>query len=78
MDFEPRYTPEQEQFRREVRQWLEENVPQDIVHPADPADLTWEQYQMRRDLGRKLGARAGSGPPLRRSSAGVGWKWTTP
>ena len=63
MDFEPRYTPEQEQFRREVREWLEENVPQDIVHPADPADLTWEQYQMRRDLGRKLGAR--------------GWLWPT-
>ena len=63
MDFESRYTPEQEQFRQEVREWLEENVPRDIVHPADPADLTWEQYQMRRDLGRKLGAR--------------GWLWPT-
>ena len=63
MDFEPRYTPEQEQFRREVREWLEENVPQDIFHPADPADLTWEQYQLRRDLGRKLGAK--------------GWLWPT-
>ncbi len=63
MDFEPRYTPEQEQFRHEVRGWLEENVPQDIFHPADPADLTWEQYQLRRDLGRKLGAK--------------GWLWPT-
>ena len=33
------------------------------MHPADPADLTWEQYQLRRELGRKLGAR--------------GWLWPT-
>ncbi len=63
MDFEPKYTEEQEQFRQEVRGWLEENVPKEIFHPADPADLTWEQYQLRRDLGRKLGAK--------------GWLWPT-
>ena len=45
MDFEPRYTPEQEEFRREVNGWLKENVPDGIHHPADPADLTWDQYQ---------------------------------
>ena len=37
MDFEPRYTPEQEEFRREVNVWLKENVPAGIVHPADPS-----------------------------------------
>ena len=63
MDFEPRYTPEQEEFRREVNVWLKENVPAGIVHPADPIDLTWEQYQLRRDLGRSLGAK--------------GWLWPT-
>ncbi len=63
MDFEPSYTPEQQAFRREVNAWLKNNVPEGIVHPADPADLTWEQYQLRRDLGRKLGAR--------------GWLWPT-
>ena len=63
MDFEPRYTPEQEEFRREVNAWLKDNVPDGIDHPADPADLTWEQYQLRRDLGRKLGDK--------------GWLWPT-
>ena len=63
MDFEPRYTPEQEEFRREVSAWLREHVPAGVEHPADPADLTWEQYQLRRELGRKLGDK--------------GWLWPT-
>ena len=63
MDFEPRYTEEQEQFRQQVKTWLKENVPDGIVHPADPIDLTWDQYQLRRDLGRRLGAK--------------GWLWPT-
>ena len=63
MDFEVQYTAEQEEFRSEVRQWLEENVPKDLEEPADSADLSYEQYQKRRDLGGKLGAR--------------GWLWPT-
>ncbi len=63
MDFEPRYTQEQEEFRQEVRAWLQDNVPAGIEHPADSTDLTWEQYQLRRDLGYKLGER--------------GWLWPT-
>ncbi len=63
MDFEPTYTKEQENFRLEVRAWLTENVPSGIVHPPDPIDLTYEQYQLRRDLGRKLGEK--------------GWLWPT-
>ena len=63
MDFEPTYTPEQEEFRREVTAWLKEHVPSGMEHPADPADLTWDQYQLRRDLGRKLGDK--------------GWLWPT-
>ncbi|MCI0810939.1 MAG: acyl-CoA dehydrogenase family protein, partial [Chloroflexi bacterium] len=63
MDFEPRYTPEQEEFRQEVKAWMKDNVPSGIVHPADPIDLTEEQYQMRRDFGRRLGAK--------------GWLWAT-
>ena len=57
MDFEPTYTKEQEQFRGEVREWLKQNVPSDLAHPPDSADLTYEQYQLRRDLGRKLGSK---------------------
>ena len=63
MDFEPRYTPEQEEFRREVNAWLKQQVPDGMEHPADPADLTWDQYQLRRELGRKLGDK--------------GWLWPT-
>ena len=63
MDFEPTYTKEQEEFRLEVRNWLKQNVPSSIDHPADSADLTYEQYQLRRDLGRRLGAN--------------GWLWPT-
>ncbi len=63
MDFEPRYTAEQEDFRQEVREWLKDNMPPDIVNPADPIDLTEEQYQKRRDLGRSLGSK--------------GWLWPT-
>ncbi|MFQ6029707.1 MAG: acyl-CoA dehydrogenase family protein [Dehalococcoidia bacterium] len=63
MDFEPTYTTEQEDFRQEVRGWLRDNVPTGIEHPADSADLTFEQYQLRRDLGRKLGSK--------------GWLWPT-
>ena len=55
MDFEPRYTEEQERFRVEVREWLKENMPDDIVHPPDSIDLTYDQYQKRRELGRRPG-----------------------
>ena len=40
MDFEPSYTPEQEEFRREVKAWLKDNVPSGIVQPADPVSYT--------------------------------------
>ncbi len=63
MDFEPRYTQEQEDFRQEVRDWLAGNLPPDIEHTPDPIDLSYDQYQLRRDLGRKLGAK--------------GWLWPT-
>ena len=63
MDFEPTYTPEQEEFRQEVKEWLKENVSPDISHPPDSIDITEEQYQLRRALGRKLGDK--------------GWLWAT-
>jgi len=63
MDFEPTYTPEQEEFRQEVKEWLKENVSPDISHPPDSINITEEQYQLRRALGRKLGDK--------------GWLWAT-
>ena len=57
MDFEATYTPEQEAFRAEVRDWLSGNIPADLTQPVDPSDLTLEQYHKLRELGRRLGAR---------------------
>ena len=55
MDFEVEYTPEQEAFREEVRRWFQENTPDGLEFPFNPADLSQEQYLKRRDLGRRLG-----------------------
>ena len=63
MDFEPRYSPEQEQFRQEVKAWLGENIPEDLAHPADDRDIAYEDYLEYRKLGRRLGDR--------------GWLWPT-
>ena len=63
MNFELEYTAEQEAFRREVREWLGQHVPGDLEHPIDSHDLSLEQYQKRRAIGRGLGER--------------GWLWPT-
>ena len=79
MDFEPTYTPEQEEFRGEVSAWLREHVPTGVEHPADPADLTWEQYQLRRELGRKLGDKGWLWPTAPKpSTAAAAWTSTAP
>ena len=57
MDFEVTYTPEQESFRADVRAWLADNIPDGLAQPIDPGDLSLEQYQKLRELGRRLGAR---------------------
>ena len=63
MEFEITYSADQEKFRKEVKEWLQDNVPEGIEHPADSTDLTLEQYQKRRELGYKLGEK--------------GWLWPT-
>jgi len=46
MDFGYHYTNEQEEFRGEVRTWLESNVPDNMTEPVDAPDLTAEQYAL--------------------------------
>ncbi len=57
MDFMYRYTPEQDEFRREVRDWLADNLPTDINRPLESSHVdahTWEQVrQFRLRLGEK-------------------------
>ncbi len=57
MDFEVTYTEEQQRFRREVRAWLEANVPADVKRtPTSPED-NYQRYMDLRALGRALGAK---------------------
>ena len=55
MDFEVTYTPEQEAFRGEVQAWLADNIPEGLTQPIDPGELSLEQYEKLRELGRRLG-----------------------
>jgi len=55
MDFEVTYTAEQQAFRREVRAWLEANVPADVTRPAETAEARLRRYHEMRALGRQLG-----------------------
>jgi alkylation response protein AidB-like acyl-CoA dehydrogenase len=48
---------EQSAFRDEVRAFLATAVPDNLEHAIDPVDLSYEQYQIRRVIGRKLGAK---------------------
>ena len=45
------YTPDQRAFRREVRDWMQANVP---AHPLPSFDLTREGFEAHRDWERKL------------------------
>ena len=57
MDFEITESLEVQDFRREVSAWLDEQVPDDFPRPADPRDVTYEDFLLHRELGRKLGGK---------------------
>ena len=44
MDFEVTYTDEQQRFRREVRAWLEANVPGDVKRTPLSAEDNHRRY----------------------------------
>ena len=72
MDFSLEYTGAQEEFAREVRQWLDENVPANLAMLRDPRKMSYEQWQMRRELGRKLGEKGWLYPGYPREYGGGG------
>ena len=50
MDFELHYSKEQEDFRAEVRSWLEANIPENMRAPVDRLDLTEAHYGFWRNM----------------------------
>jgi alkylation response protein AidB-like acyl-CoA dehydrogenase len=70
MDFAIEDSPEQSAFRTEVREWLAGNVPPDMEHSVDPCDMSYEQYQLRRELGRRLGAKGWLYPTMPKEYGG--------
>ena len=57
MNFATEDSPEQSAFRAEVREFLKSAVSPNLVHTADAADMSYEQYSLRREIGRRLGAK---------------------
>ena len=57
MDFEYHYSPQQQEFRKEVRSWIQANVPAGLKHPPDPKHMDRETFdwvvEFRQKLGRK-------------------------
>jgi len=55
MNFSLDYTPEQEKFAKEVREWLDANIPKGLEVVRDPIKMSPEQWQLRRDFVRVAG-----------------------
>ena len=47
MNFELQYKKEQEEFRKEVKTFLDTTISKDLKHPVDLKDLTYDQYMIR-------------------------------
>lgn len=72
MNFSLEYTGEQEEFAKEVRAWLEANVPKDLVAVRDTNKMSQEQWQKRREFTRILGQKGWLYPGYPREYGGGG------
>lgn len=74
MDFSLEYNKEQEEFAREVRQWLDDNTPAEMRNVRDSLKMTREQFEMRREMSRKLGEKGWLYPeyPVKYGGGGLG------
>ena len=71
MNFAIEDSAEQNAFRAEVREFLAQNLPRDIEYFADSCDTPYEQYQLRRELGRRLGAKGWLYPDMPKQYGGA-------
>lgn len=75
MEFDIQYTEEQEEFRKEVRAWLQQNgkMPQGLGElPINDRDVTREQWEWSKEFRRKLGQRGWLYPTLPQDYGGGG------
>lgn len=72
MDFELAYTSAQESFRKEVKAWLGTNVPPGISTSPREEDHSREEWELRRELGKRLGAQGWLWPTMPKAYGGGG------
>ena len=75
MDFEITHTEEQEEFRKEVKAWLDANarMPAELGEkPPENKDVTPEQWEWSRQITRKMGAKGWLAPMLSPEYGGGG------
>jgi alkylation response protein AidB-like acyl-CoA dehydrogenase len=72
MDFEFHFTREQEEFRKEVRYFIEDNALKRPLVPADNMRTPPELYRKGREMERKLGAKGWYAPAYPREYGGGG------
>ena len=71
MDFELHYTKEQEEFAREVRAWIDANIP-NLDPPEDLQNMTHEMFKQAREFRRKLGEKGWLAPTYPKEYGGGG------
>lgn len=72
MDFGVAYTEEQQQFRKEVRTWIEENVPEDMKEPVDGRDDSEEQWRFWLEKHREMAVKGWLYPTYPKEYGGGG------
>jgi hypothetical protein len=72
MDFITPYTEEQEQFRTEVRAWMEKNVPEKMKEPIDLRDFSGEHFEFWRGKHQELAAKGWLYPTYPKEYGGGG------
>ena len=72
MDFEFHYTKQHEEFRNEVRAFIEENALKEPIVPVDNMKMSVELYNKSRELQRKLGAKGWFAPAYPKEYGGGG------
>lgn len=72
MDFTYHYTKEQEEFRIEVRDWLDKNIPNDVKRPPDHKHLDPETFWWVKGFREQLGLKGWLYPTFPKEYGGGG------